>query len=93
MAQEITIIAGLVEPAQLPAEHAGAVPVTPRMPGMLESKGCTAKLYPLPGQNRSARSGTLLRKGFLIWSSCQDVVCTLEYLRRDSWGKAGYLSY
>lgn len=44
-------------------------------------------------QNRSVGSRTLPWKGFLIWSKCEDVVCTLEHLRRDSWGKVGYLRY
>lgn len=43
--------------------------------------------------NASVGGRTVPLKGFLIWNSCEDVLCTLEHLRRDRWGKAGYLSY
>lgn len=43
--------------------------------------------------NRSAGGRTLPLKGFLIWSSREGVLCTLEHLRRRSWGKEGYRSF
>lgn len=83
VAQEITIVAGAVEPAQLPAEHTGAVPVTP---GLLESKGCTAKswsrtLCPVKTEvleagnypQRAFWSGAAARMSFVPWSMSEGI--------------------
>lgn len=38
--------------------------------------------------NPSVGGRTLLLKDFLSWSSSEDMLCTLEHLKRDRW-KAG----
>lgn len=83
VAQEITIVARPVQPAQLPAEHTGAVPVTP---GLLESKGCTAKswsrtLCPVKTEvleagnypQRAFWSGAAVRMLFVPWSVSEGI--------------------